>query len=131
VKSAILIVGILFACFSFVLGCKSDQSSQETFTRELSSAESPSPSVLMKQAQTAKTPDQKLALFQHLIAAYPDSPQADDAQFMLGFVLLENMGRKKDAQAAFEILFEKYPDSEWIDDAKSIMAPEDSTASSP
>ena len=117
--------------FLLHVGCGGDRTTEETFVRELAHGEGAGPQSLMNQAQTARGPEKKLAIFERIVAAYPDSPQADEAQFMIGFILHEDLSRYEDAQAAFDILFEKYPDSDWIDDAKSILAGADSLQDSP
>jgi outer membrane protein assembly factor BamD (BamD/ComL family) len=112
-------------------GCGSDRPKEETFVRDVAAGEGPGPGDLLEKAQTARVAEKKLALFEQIVATYPDSPQADDAQFMIGFVLHENLGRKDDAKAVFDVLLEKYPDSDWIDDAQKLMSMSDSMPASP
>lgn len=112
-------------------GCGKPQKSENTFTRELSPPKIPPPGELLSQAENAKSSDEKLSLFQQLITAYPDSPQVDEAQFMVGFVLHEDLQRPADAREAFRVLKERFPDSEWNDDAERLMSemPPDTSAS--
>ncbi|MCU0610976.1 MAG: tetratricopeptide repeat protein [Candidatus Eisenbacteria bacterium] len=107
---------------ALLAGCSKPQRAQESFTRELAPGKIATAAELLSQAETARSPDEKLTLFQQIVAAYPDSPQADVAQFMVGFVLAEELRRPGDAKAAFQVLKERYPSSEWIDDADRLMA---------
>jgi hypothetical protein len=124
----------LYICYSVLSlclvllfpGCGSKQSEEKTFVREVAPGEGPGPGNLLLNAQTARGAEKKLALFEQIVSAYPDSPQADDAQFMIGFILHEDLDRKEDAKAVFDALREKYPDSDWIDDAEKLMSMADS-----
>jgi len=113
---------VLALLCALLAGCSKPQTSQQSFTRELSPGKILSIGELMSQAENARSPDEKLALFQQIVAAYPDSPQVAVAQFMVGFVLYEEMHRPEDAKVAFQALKEKHPSSEWIDDADKLLA---------
>ncbi len=113
--------GFCLALVVLPLGCGNKKPQDETFRMELSPGEGSGPAELLSRAQTARTPEEKLTLFRQLAQTYPDSPQADDAQFMTGFLLKENLGKPEKAAEAFDVLKTKYPDSEWIDDAESMM----------
>lgn len=113
------------------LGCGSDRPKEETFVREVTAGEGPGPGDLLNKAQTARGAEKKLSLFEQIVATYPDSPQADDAQFMIGFILHEDLDRKDDAKAVFDALLENYPESDWIDDAQKLMSMTDSIQPSP
>ncbi|MBN1424347.1 hypothetical protein JXA88_07315 [Candidatus Fermentibacteria bacterium] len=110
-------------------GCSKTQTPAQEFTRDLSPGKIPPPSQLLAKAETAPSADQKLALFEQFVASYPDSPRADFAQFMVGFLLSEELERPKDAAAAFNQLKTRHPASEWIDDADTLMAEMARTAS--
>ena len=120
------------ACLLLILfSCGPDRSKEETFVREIAPGEGPGPQELLMKAQTAPGAEKKLAFFRQIVATYPDSPQADDAQFMVGFILYEDLDRKDEGKAMFDVLFEKYPDSDWIDDAQKLMSMADSVRVSP
>jgi hypothetical protein len=113
---------VLAVLCALLAGCSKPQTSEQTFTRELAPGKTSSIGELLSQAENARLPDEKLALFQQIVAAYPDSPQAAVAQFMVGFILYEELKRPDDAKAAFEALKARHPSSEWIDDADKLLA---------
>lgn len=122
---------LLTAICALCAGCGKPHKAEQTFTRELSPGALPSVTDLLAQAEAARSPEDKLALFQQIASAYPDSPRADFAQFMVGFLLAEELKRPADAVPAFQQLKERYPSSEWIAPAETLMAESARASSSP
>jgi tol-pal system protein YbgF len=60
--------------------------------------------------------DRAIAAFQKFLAAYPDSPLADNAQYWLGEAFYVNK-TYPDAMAAFQRVIDKYPQSRKLPDA--------------
>jgi len=116
-------LGILI--LTLIVGCGQKTGKEETFQMELSPGKIPDPSQLLTNAQKTHTPEEKLKLFHLIVSTYPDSPQADEAQFMIGFVYKEDLSMPEEAQKAFDMLKERYPESEWLDDAESLMNEEE------
>jgi len=121
-KLALVVTGGLgILALALIMGCGQKAEKEETFQMELSPGKVPGPSQLLTEAQKTHTPEEKLKLFHLIVSTYPDSPQADDAQFMIGFVYNEDLAMPEEARKAFDILGEQYPESEWLDDAASLM----------
>ncbi len=109
---------VLAACA--LLGCSKPKQAQHTFSLDVGQA-TPSASELLGQAESAHSPEERLALLHRIVSTYPDSPQAPVAQFMVGSILLEELKRPEEAREAFQALRERYPSSEWIDDADKLL----------
>lgn len=109
----------LFLCVS-VLSC--DRSPRSTFVQDLTAGQPASCSQLLLRAREAMGAEDKLSLFRQVVASCPDSSMADFAQFMVGFILLEELDKPQEAEEAFKILREKYPQSPWIQTADSLRA---------
>ena len=62
-----------------------------------------------------------LALFRSIVAQYPKSEEADDAQYYVGYTL-ERLGRKQEAVKAYDELIEKWPDSIRVENARTHRA---------
>ena len=73
------------------------------------------------QAEQAGRFKQAVEIYENILEKYPDSPNADKAFFMLGFLKSENLKQKKEAMDYFNRLLEKYPDSELADDAAFML----------
>ena len=114
--------GLGIVLLALIMGCGQKAKNEETFEMELSPGKIPGPSQLLTEAQKTHTPEEKLKLFHLIVSTYPDSPQADEAQFMIGFVYNEDLSMPEEASKAFKILENRYPESEWIDDAESLMS---------
>lgn len=61
--------------------------------------------------------DRAIAVFEGLLATYPQSDYADDAHFWIAYSLEKSPGRMADAFSAFQRLVDGYPHSSWRDDA--------------
>ena len=62
-----------------------------------------------------------VARYQRLLARYPDSEQADEAQFMVGFIYEEYLGDLIRARSAYELVIENFPDSELAANARQPL----------
>ena len=61
--------------------------------------------------------ERALSIFRRVVSDFPDSEQADDAQFYVGYTL-ERMGRAREALEAFETLLTRWPDSVRAENAR-------------
>jgi len=122
-KSTVLMLGSgILILILVAVGCNRQAREEESFARELSPGAMSGPSELLAKGQQAKSPEEKLKLFKQIVSAFPESSQADEAQFMIGFILKEDLNQPEAAAAAFRVLEEKYPNSEWLDDAESLLS---------
>jgi len=67
---------------------------------------------LFQDAQQAGAPQQRIDGYRKVVEQYPDADIAPQAQFMIGFVLSEELKNYDDAEKAFRQLLAKYPKSE-------------------
>jgi len=72
-------------------------------------------------AQNRGNGEEAVRLYEELIAEYPGSDRAYQAQFMMGYVYEEMLGDHEKAKAAYRKVVENYPDSDLADDAKLSM----------
>lgn len=59
--------------------------------------------------------------YQRLLARYPNSEQADEAQFMIGFIYEEYLGDLDRARSAYEKVIERFPESELAANARQLL----------
>jgi outer membrane protein assembly factor BamD (BamD/ComL family) len=59
--------------------------------------------------------------YQEILKAYPDSPRAYKAQFLIAFVYSENLKDKENARVCYGKVLEKYPDCDLADDAQYML----------
>jgi hypothetical protein len=62
--------------------------------------------------------ERALRNFRSVVADFPESEEADDAQFYIGYTL-ERMGRTREALEAFETLLTRWPDSVRAENART------------
>ena len=62
--------------------------------------------------------EQALTSFRRVVAEYPESTHADDAQFYIGYTL-ERLGMNQEAIEAYTELIRRWPDSMRVDSARS------------
>ncbi len=62
--------------------------------------------------------DQALQLFRRIVNDHPDSEEADDAQYYVGYTL-ELMGRREQAIRAYDLFLRNYPESVRVENARS------------
>jgi peptidyl-prolyl cis-trans isomerase C len=79
------------------------------------------PEELFEMAQTAKDPRERIGYYEQMVERFPDFPQADRAQFMVGFVYAEELADTAQARAAFERFLTLYPDSDLGEDARYML----------
>jgi len=60
--------------------------------------------------------DEAITWYQKVVATYPSSPYAQEAQFLSGWLEF-NRGRYRNAIAPLETTLSRYPRSKWVDDA--------------
>ena len=85
---------------------------------------------LFNEAQAITAPEARVDAYRKLLAQYPDSEVAPQAQFMIGFIYSEELKKYDDAEKSFRELLRKYPKAElaasaqWmIDHMRSDEAP--------
>jgi peptidyl-prolyl cis-trans isomerase C len=76
---------------------------------------------LFRDAQDATTTDERIAGYQRVVQQYPQSEQAPQAQFMVGFVYSEEKKDYDKAEAAFKKLLQDYPKSELAHSAQWML----------
>ncbi len=60
--------------------------------------------------------DEAIAWYRKVVAMYPKTPYAEEAQFLSGWLEL-NRGKYREALGPLEDLLSRYPKSKWVDDA--------------
>ena len=76
---------------------------------------------LFRDAQDASTTDERIAAYDRVVKEYPQSEQAPQAQFMIGFVYSEEKKDYDKAEAAFKKLLQDYPKSELAHSAQWML----------
>ena len=59
--------------------------------------------------------------YKRLLTRYPNSEQADEAQFMIGFIYEEYLGDLDRARSAYEMVIERFPNSELAANARQLL----------
>lgn len=81
----------------------------------------PSVEELFGNAQSSKTPKQRIRYYQQVMELYPDSSRAHEAQFMVGFTYAEELADFTRAKKAFESVLEMYPDCDLAESARWML----------
>ena len=103
---AMLIVGgLIFSCSS---GSKEKKTEQELYTDA------------QNYSEKGEFPS-AIKTYEGILEAYPDSPRAYKAQFLIGFVYSENLKDYEKAKENYRKVIEKYPDCDLADDAKYML----------
>ena len=76
---------------------------------------------MFKEAQEKTTPEERIAAYRLLLAAYPDSDVSAQAAFMVGFIYSEELKSYDEAEKAFRLLLARYPGSELAASAKWMV----------
>ncbi len=76
---------------------------------------------LMRMATEAGTPADKIDIYRTLLEKYPHHERADEAQFMIGFVLSEELQDFETARQEYQKVLDKYPDSDIRDSVLYMM----------
>jgi peptidyl-prolyl cis-trans isomerase C len=76
---------------------------------------------LFREAQDAPDADGRIAGYEQVVALYPQSEQAPQAQFMVGFIYSEEKKDYDKAEAAFRKLLSDYPKSELKNSAQWML----------
>jgi len=76
---------------------------------------------LFRDAQDASTTDERIAGYQRVVQQYPQSEQAPQAEFMVGFVYSEEKKDYDKAESAFKKLLKDYPKSELAHSAQWML----------
>lgn len=79
------------------------------------------PKEMFKEAQDKGPPAERLAAYKALLAEYPDSDVAPQAQFMIGFIQSEELKDYDQADASFRQLLARYPKSELAASARWMV----------
>jgi len=77
------------------------------------------PDSLLQAAQNMMetNPEGAVQYFSLFLERFPDHPRANQAQFLIGFTLSEQMGDFENAKIAFQKVIDNYPESDFCDDA--------------
>ena len=67
---------------------------------------------LMTMATEASSPADKIEIYKVLLEKYPHHPRADEAQFMIAFVLSEEMRDFETARVEYQKVLDRYPDTD-------------------
>jgi len=76
---------------------------------------------MFKAAQELGPPAERVAAYQALLDAYPDSDVSPQAQFMIGFIHSEELKEYDQAEKAFRALLKRYPKSELAGSAQWMV----------
>jgi len=105
IVALLLTGGLILSCSSGSSGKKTEQ---ELYTRAQEFSEK-------GDFQSA------IQTYQDILKAYPDSPRAYKAQFLIGFVYSENLKDYENARVNYQKVIEKYPDCDLADDARYML----------
>jgi parvulin-like peptidyl-prolyl isomerase len=98
------------------LGVKPDSAAIKRFV-----SQKKEPKEMFKEAQDKGPPAERIAAYKALLAEYPDSDVAPQAQFMIGFIQSEELKDYDQADASFRQLLARYPKSELAASAKWMV----------
>lgn len=59
--------------------------------------------------------------YERILAAFPASDVADEAQFMIAFIREEHLADLNGARLAYRAVIENYPDSELVEQARQLL----------
>jgi hypothetical protein len=79
-------------------------------------------------AKEAVAADERLALYEELVARYPKDKHLVDALFMIGFIKSEELGDRDGAKIAFQRILEEFPDSELAQSAQWMLSSDGTSA---
>lgn len=63
----------------------------------------------------------RMEIYQDIVKRFPDGQRADDSQFMIGFVLMDELRDTSAALQAYGELIRRFPKSDWVDDAQAMI----------
>jgi outer membrane protein assembly factor BamD (BamD/ComL family) len=109
-KTSGIIAALLIS--SLILSCSSGSSSKKTEEELYTLAQEYSEKGNFKSA---------IETYQEILKAYPDSPRAYKAQFLIAFVYSENLKDKENARVCYGKVLEKYPNCDLADDAQYML----------
>ncbi len=72
-------------------------------------------------AGSEPVPAKRLEIYRGIVHRFPTAERADDSQFMIAFVLMEELRDTAGAIEAYEELIRRYPRSDWVDDAQAML----------
>ncbi|MBN1424669.1 peptidyl-prolyl cis-trans isomerase [Candidatus Fermentibacteria bacterium] len=82
---------------------------------------------LFSMASAETDPAARLDVYRELVTRFPTGDRADDSQFMIGFVLMDELHDSAGARQAYRDLIGRFPGSEWADDAEAMLSMMDDT----
>jgi TolA-binding protein len=62
-----------------------------------------------------------IADYERILASYPTSDVADEAQFMIAFIREEHLTDLDGARTAYQAVIDNYPDSELVEQARQLL----------
>lgn len=83
------------------------------------------PSALMQLAILRQQQNQMtvaVAEYERILAKFPNSDVADEAQFMIAFIREEHLADLDGARLAYQAVIDNYPDSELVGQARTLLA---------
>jgi hypothetical protein len=90
-------------------------------TGETRGRESMNEEELFSLASSHSDPAQRLEIYREIAVRFPGGERADDSQFMIGFVLMDELHDTAAAVGAYGDLLERFPSSDWADDARAML----------
>ncbi len=79
---------------------------------------------LFSEAQGQSDPNERIRLYQEILARHPDDPHAVEALFMIGFIQSEELGDRTAAKATFERVVREHPSSDLAESARWMLSDE-------
>lgn len=92
------------------------------YPQALEQARKPSSAELFELAQQARGPEERIKVYQRILHEYPADPRCYEAQFMIGFVLAEDLKDFPGATLAFQRVLDQYPGCDLAESARWMLA---------
>jgi hypothetical protein len=73
-------------------------------------------------ASTETAPATRLEIYRDIVTRFPRGERADDSQFMIGFVLMDELHDSTASVQAYRDLIRRFPSSDWVDDAQAMLS---------
>lgn len=94
----------------------------QEYPEAVEQARKPSSEELFQLAQQSHGPEERVQIYERILREHPDEPRCFEAQFMIGFVLAEDLKDFPRAKEAFQKVLEAYPTCDLAESARWMLA---------